>query len=217
MPTVESREYERHDCVIFRKTAAEHGALSNMAPGFPLEVNSVRIRTVEALYQACRFPHRSDVQHLILEQRSPMAAKMRSKPFRKESRPDWEVVRVNVMRWCIRVKLAQNWYRFSFVLKSTGDSPIVEESKKDTFWGASPEDNRWLVGANVLGRLLMELRRELNGPQSASLRSVPVLSIPDFLLCGEPIRPIRTELRPVGSDAAGTSKDIVRLRRQVGE
>ncbi|MXY38979.1 MAG: NADAR family protein [Rhodospirillaceae bacterium] len=169
-----------------------------MAPGFPLRVNNVRIRTVEALYQACRFPHRSDVQHLILEQRSPMAAKMRSKPFRRESRPDWDVVRVGVMRWCIRVKLAQNWHKFSFVLKSTGDKPIVEESKKDTFWGARPENGGRLVGANVLGRLLMELRGELSGPEFASLHDVPALSIPDFLLCGEPIRPIQAELRPSG-------------------
>jgi type I restriction enzyme S subunit len=34
---------------------------------------------------------------------------MRSKPFRKDSRPDWDAVRVKIMRWSLRVKLTQNW------------------------------------------------------------------------------------------------------------
>ena len=158
-----------------------------MAPGFSLTVNGIKIRTSEALYQACRFPHLPDVQRLIIAQGSPMAAKMRSKPFRKQSRPDWDKVRVKVMRWCLRVKLAQNWDTFGALLKSTDDKPIVEESKKDDFWGAYPQESGILVGGNVLGRLLMELRRELLGPGQESLRAVDPPGIGDFLLLGREI------------------------------
>src|SRR3954453_12207001 len=108
--------YRRRDAVVFRKTAGRFGGLSNMAAGFPLEVNGIPIRTSEALYQACRFPHRPEVQRLILDERSPMTAKMRSKPYREDSRPDWDTARVTVMRWCLRVKLAQNWDRFGGLL-----------------------------------------------------------------------------------------------------
>ena len=128
------RTYRANDCAVFCKTAEEFGGLSNMAAGFPLEVNGVSIRTSEALYQACRFPHRPEIQRLIIEQQSPMTAKMKSKPHRKDSRPDWDDVRVGIMRWCLRVKLAQNWQKFGDLLLTTGNRPIVEKSRKDDFW-----------------------------------------------------------------------------------
>jgi len=74
------------------------------------------------------------------------------------------------MRWCIRVKLVQNWRRFSSLLLATGNRPIVEKSWKDSFWGAKPLEDGRLVGRNVLGRLLMELREELRQPGKERLR-----------------------------------------------
>ena len=65
-----------------------------------------------------------------------------------------------VMRWCLRVKLAQIWDEFSRLLLATGDRPIVEESRKDEFWGAKVVNTDTLVGVNALGRLLMELREK---------------------------------------------------------
>jgi ribA/ribD-fused uncharacterized protein len=130
-----------------------------MASGYPLMVNGVSIRTSEALYQACRFPKLPEVQQLIIEQSSPMAAKMHSKPYRNEHcRDDWEHVCVRIMCWCLRIKLAQNWEKFGELLLSTGDQMIVEESKRDDFWGAKPQADGTLIGTNVLGRLLQELR-----------------------------------------------------------
>ena len=84
-------------------------------------------------------------------------------------------------------KLAQNWDTFGALLKSTDDKPIVEESKKDDFWGAYPRESGILVGGNVLGRLLMELQRELLGPGQESLRAVDPPGIGDFLLLGREI------------------------------
>ena len=89
-----------------------------------------------------------------------MTAKIKSKPYRSDSRPDWDQVKVTIMRWCIRIKLVHNWERFSALLLDTGDRPIVEESRKDSFWGAKPIDAFTLVGMNVLGRLLMELEKQ---------------------------------------------------------
>ena len=164
-----------------------------MAPGYPIRVNGIYIFTVEALYQACRFPHRPDVQRLIIGQHSPMTAKMKSKPFRNDSRPDWNQVRVKVMRWCLHVKLAQHWNKFSQLLLTTGNRFIVEDSHKDYFWGAKAIDSSTLVGKNVLGRLLMELREEIK--QGQELRLVEPPRIPNFLLFGKPITAVdfRTE------------------------
>jgi ribA/ribD-fused uncharacterized protein len=187
MARVEARTYRRLDCVTFRKTDEKFGGLSNMAPGFSLEVNGVHIRTSEALYQACRFPHLPEVQRLIIAEISPMTAKMKSKRYRTQSRADWDAVRVKVMRWCLRVKLVQNWEKFERLLFATGEKSIVEDSRKDDFWGAKPLDDATLVGANVLGRLLMELREQLRGPQNESLGQVDPPPIPNFVLYNQPI------------------------------
>ena len=57
-----------------------------------------------------------------------MTAKMRSKPYRDETRPDWDSVRVMIMRWTLRIKLAQNFEKFRTILFKTDEQPIVEDS-----------------------------------------------------------------------------------------
>lgn len=181
------RTYDRDHAVVFLKTKEAFGGLSNMASGFPLRVNGIRILTSEALYQACRFPHMPDIQRLIIAQSSPMTAKMKGKPYRSQSRPDWDAQRVRIMRWCLRVKLLQNYDQFSRLLLSTGDMPIVEHSRKDNFWGAIPDYSTLLIGENVLGRLLMELREEIKKGDLWPASELPPLAILDFHLDGHPI------------------------------
>ena len=181
------RTYRVAECVSFRNTKEKFGGLSNMAGGFPLRVNGILIPSAEALYQACRFPHQPDIQKLIIEQKSPMTAKMVSKPHRGKTRSDWMQIRVRIMRWVLRVKLAMHWPEFCDLLLATGDQPIVEDSQRDNFWGAKKQDDGTLVGMNVLGRLLMELREELKGARSGALRIVAPPPIPDFMLFGKHI------------------------------
>lgn len=186
------RSYIRGDVVVVYKTKEDFGGLSNMASGYPLQINGVRIPTTEALYQACRFPHIPDVQREIIAQHSPMTAKMKSKPHRKKTRSDWEGVRYKVMRWCLRIKLAQNYEDFGRLLLATRDRPIVEQSRKDDYWGAKLADETGdvLIGQNILGRLLMELREKLKDDTDGALKTVPPLGIIDFLLLGKPIETV---------------------------
>lgn len=187
METQNTTIYRRDECAVFLRTNEHFGGLSNMAGGYPLLINRVRILTSEALYQACRFPHLPDVQKLIIGQASPMTAKMKSKPYRKDSRPDWDEQRVNIMRWCLRVKLAQHWDKFGELLLSTEDRPIVEESYRDQYWGAKPLDRQTLLGENVLGKLLVELREQLKKQDKSTLQNVESLPIKNFLLLHKPI------------------------------
>jgi predicted NAD-dependent protein-ADP-ribosyltransferase YbiA (DUF1768 family) len=66
--------YLATDSVVFKKTKEAFGGLSNMAAGYPIKINRVPILTSEALYQACRFPLLPEIQQLILDAKSPMAA-----------------------------------------------------------------------------------------------------------------------------------------------
>lgn len=186
----EFRTYNRENCITFRKTTEKFGGLSNMAGGYPLLINDVKILTSEAIYQACRFPHLPEVQKLIIAEKSPMTAKMVSKPYRDNSRPDWDIVRTKIMRWCLQVKLIQNWDKFSRLLLETEELPIVEDSWKDDFWGAKLKEGNTLIGANVLGRLLMQLREQIKSEKITPKTTVMPLSITDFLLYGQEINPI---------------------------
>jgi ribA/ribD-fused uncharacterized protein len=178
------RSYVKKEVTFFRTTTGEFGPLSNMAPDYPIFLLGIRISTAEALYQACRFPDDPDVQRLIVDQMSPMTAKMKSKKYRDRTREDWDDVRVNVMRWCLRIKLQNNWARFGHVLERTGTYPIVEESTKDEFWGAKPKENGLLVGMNVLGRLLMELREQFREVEDGRTKELKYPLIPRLLLFG---------------------------------
>jgi ribA/ribD-fused uncharacterized protein len=186
----ENKIYNATDCCVFRKTKELYGGLSNMASGFPLTINGVHILSSEALYQACRFPHLPDVQEKIIKEKSPMSAKMVGKPFRSNSRPDWDDTRIKIMRWCLRIKLAQNFIEFGKLLETTFDKPIVEDSSKDDFWGAirDKQDEKTLKGTNALGRLLMELRQSYNEKRySYEMFVVEPLNIPNFTLFGQKI------------------------------
>lgn len=185
------RTYDRQSVVVVYKTKDKFGGLSNMASGFPLFINGVRVPTSEALYQACRFPHRPDVQEAIIGQFSPMTAKMKAKLFNKESRSDWNEIRFKIMRWCLRVKLTQNFDEFGGLLLATGSRQIVEQSRRDDYWGAKlSEDGTLLVGQNVLGRLLMELRERLIEHGENGFKIVEPLAISDFLFLGKAIETV---------------------------
>lgn len=199
MATLELRVYSISDSIVFQKNDEPFGELSNMATQFPVVVNNLPFRTNEALYQVCRFPDYPDYQKSILEQKSPMGAKYESRKHNPFTRKDWEKVKVYVMRWCLRVKLAYHHDAFGQVLLSTAKKPIVEYSKIDAFWGAKPKDGVSLTGRNVLGRLLMELREELKNEKNESLFVVDPPRIQNFLIMGNPVErivvdPVRNSL-----------------------
>lgn len=181
------RTFVRSECAVFLRARDSFGGLSNMSGSDYLYVNNISIRSSEALYQACRFPHDPALQRLIMSVPSPMTAKMWSRHHLQESRSDWDEVRVPIMRWCLRVRLAQNWSTFGELLLASGDKPIVEESSKDDFWGAKPTDEHTLVGMNVLGSELEELRELAKTQPRDMLLRVDPLAIPDFRLGGRPI------------------------------
>lgn len=192
--TEEVRTYLAKDCIAFRKTNEAFGGLSNMAPGFPIKILGTKILTAEALYQACRFPGHPALQYDIIAQHSPMCAKDLSRRYQYLTRPDWEDVRVKIMKWSLRAKLLCNWDKFGELLKSTGTKIIVEDSSRDLFWGAARKGLTY-TGVNALGRLLMELRGQYLELERRDHVQLLPLNIPDFLLLGQLIEPLSYKIR----------------------
>ena len=150
------RNYNAKEAIVFRKTTEPFGGLSNMASGYALYINEVIIPSSEHLY-----PTNPEIQFEIINQDNAMKAKMISNKYKAQfSRPDWEKIQIKVMRWALEIKLAQNWDKFSTILKETQNKSIVEYATDNKIWGAKPINNDELVGVNALGRLLMELREK---------------------------------------------------------
>lgn len=154
------RKYKKDECVTFKSTKGHYGALSNMAPNYPIYINGTRLRTTEALYQALRFPDNPEIQKEIIQYASPISAKKYGRTHIQKTRPDWKKVRFKIMKFCLEIKLYQNYEIFSQMLLATQDLPIVEYTDKDKVWGAILE-GEYYIGTNALGRLLMELREKV--------------------------------------------------------
>lgn len=121
-----------------------HRFLSNFWPGDR--------SSVEHAYQAAKTLVPAE-QAAILAAPTPGAAKRLGR--RVTLRPDWNAIRVDVMRRLVAEKfrdpaLAQR-------LRETGDAELVEGNYwGDTFWGVCRGQ-----GENWLGRILMEVRSTL--------------------------------------------------------
>lgn len=169
------RRYNKKECITFKSTSGKYGALSNMAPGFPVTINDVHIRNVELLYQALRYPSYPDIQKKIISFSSPIAAKQFARKYIEKTRSDWNIQRFKIMKFCIELKLHQNKELFSQALLSTKNLSIVEFTSEDKVWGATDEGDHY-SGTNALGRLLMELRDNIKNDEFKT--SVP--AIPSF-------------------------------------
>jgi ribA/ribD-fused uncharacterized protein len=153
------------ETIAFTKVALPFGWLGNMAP-YPVTWEGKEWRTTEALFQALRFSD-EEVREKIREQKSPMAAKMVSKPF-----ADRRIIEVGSaqdienMKLCIQLKLEQH-PQLQEELFKTGDKLIVEDVTSrgargtNLLWGSMLKDGEW-HGQNVLGHLWMQARDKLN-------------------------------------------------------
>ena len=154
----ETETYNPAECAVFYRTRDEHGALSNMAAGYPIRYCDIWAGTSEALYQACRYPDHPNIQEGILKARGGMGAKATAKEHKKLTREDWETVRIPIMAWVLQMKLSQNFEKMYKVYQNTQGKMIVEKSRRDSFWGAIEQITGKLRGQNVLGRLHVSLR-----------------------------------------------------------
>ena len=153
--------YLKNHVAAFMRSREKYGDLSNMTFGYPLTVNQLVFQGPEGLYQALKFPDQPEFQQLIGIQKSGMEAK-KTAYTKTKIRPDWDEVKVHAMRFTLAAKLLQHSKKFREALMETGTWPIVEVSFKDEYWGAKPKrSNTILVGTNLLGKLMTQLREEL--------------------------------------------------------
>jgi ribA/ribD-fused uncharacterized protein len=137
--------------------------LSNFS-SFTLQWKGIRFDTSEAAYHWEKFPGPDNkmARFRIRTATSAHEAFRIAQSHKEHRRPDWDDVKVDVMRGILRAKAEQHEY-VTRKLLATGDRRLVENSWRDDFWGWGPDRN----GQNMLGRLWMEIRSEIREASTA--------------------------------------------------
>ena len=142
--------------IAFYLKDQEHGWMSNFYPS-PIEIGGIKYATVENFYQSMKAVD-DDMRDWIARAPKPYFAMRAGRLLRThEFLPDWDELRVGIMRVGLTAKFTQN-PELRTKLLETGDLPIHENSPTDVFWGVK--------GSDALGRLLADVRKELriHGP-----------------------------------------------------
>lgn len=134
--------------------------LSNFS-AFNVLWKGYRFDTSEHVYHWEKFQGDWYVPGLILAAPSAHAAFKIAEEHKECRRPDWDDVKVDIMREILRAKVQQHEYVRRKLL-ATGERELVENSWRDPFWGWGPNKN----GLNILGKLWMEIRSELRAAES---------------------------------------------------
>ncbi len=186
-------QYNINEIIPFCKAQDKWGGFGNMAGGYPIRINkTILIPSVENLYQAMRYPDHPNIQKEILKQKSGFSSKLVSKKYRKtHTRPDFDDIKIDIMRWCLKLKCAQH-KKYRDMLLETDDKIIVEVStRNDDFWGAVfKDDNSILIGQNILGLLHMEIREyiKLHIDNIDLIKQVIPINVPNFKLLDQEIQ-----------------------------
>lgn len=147
----------------FYSTADEWGEFSNFAP-YPIRLDGATWPTSEHYFQAQKFVDAA-ARAKVRKARSPLEAARLGRSRKEKLRRDWESVKVGVMRKAVAAKFQQH-ASLRALLLSTESAKIVERTELDDYWGEGGDGR----GANMLGRILMQVRDELRRNVSAERR-----------------------------------------------
>lgn len=138
--------------IKFYSTKTAYGCFSNFKKS-PIFIYGRWWKNVEAAYQAQKTSDEKEIAQIWLA-KTPMEARLIGQKV--TMRPDWDDVKVKVMKECVVAKFTQN-HDMREELLSTNDEHLIEDSLVDSFWGCGADGK----GQNYLGRVLMEVRKEL--------------------------------------------------------
>lgn len=141
--------------IKFYSSRGEYGCFSNFSR------HSVKLKgytwpTSEHYYQSQKFSG-TKYESKVRKAKGPMEAANIGRDRKNPLRRDWESVKDNIMYEVLVEKFTQH-EDLKETLLSTGDAVLVEDSPVDYYWGCGKNGS----GKNMLGKLLMRLRDELN-------------------------------------------------------
>lgn len=147
--------------IFFYETNRPNGFMCNFYKS-PQWIDGICYATNEHYYQAQKATD-PQMRMWIAQCPKPFHAMLAGRALREkkgEIRKDWEDIKYQVMLTGLRCKFFQN-IDLAVWLMATGDKTIHEASPVDMTWG--------VLGKDLLGKALMEVRKELRDPNIYSL------------------------------------------------
>ncbi len=148
--------------IKFTGVSDKNGYFSNFA-AYPVSLEGKTWPTAEHYYQARQFK-KGQFDEEFLRYRSASIIVRMSQERSDSRRPDWDAVKDKVMHKVVQAKFAQN-EPLREKLLATGTQPIVQCSPDNDYWGDGGDGS----GKNKLGKILMEVRKELAEKYPAAL------------------------------------------------
>jgi len=144
--------------VIVNCFDGKYAFLSNFAHS-PITFEGKTWSTIEHIFQAEKTLDENAREQIRL---SPTAGKAKHMGKRVRLRPDWERIKKEVMLKCVRLKFRQN-PELKEKLLNTKDAVLIEGNTwHDNIWGdCSCSKCLNIKGNNLLGQILMQVRKEL--------------------------------------------------------
>ena len=132
--------------------------LSNFYPSY-VEVGPITAHTIENAYQACKAKHTNDFTAIITAV-APGEAKRLGKQCAMVE--NWDRIKVIIMRDLLRQKFKRHSMLADMLVDTDPQELIEGNNWHDNFWGdCICNDCEDVFGRNMLGKLLMDIRREL--------------------------------------------------------
>ena len=120
----------------------------------PVTYEGITYPSTEHAYQAAKSMGR-DIREAFSEINSPSEVKKLGQVI--TIRPDWEDIKINVMRDIVTAKFEQNEDLMRLLMDTKGQELIEGNTWGDRFWGECPIGN----GRNELGKILMGIRDDI--------------------------------------------------------
>jgi ribA/ribD-fused uncharacterized protein len=149
--------------IYFYKVNEPYGCFSNFSP-HAVFLQGRHWQTVEHYYQAQKFVGTLEetVIPVIYAAKTPEEAAALGRDCTRQVRPDWEQVKIPVMREAVLQKFLTH-KDIQAILLSTGDTSLVENSPTDYYWGCGVNK----TGQNHLGKILMSVRQQIRSVYAA--------------------------------------------------
>ena len=156
------KRYPADQCVLVKTAADEWGILGNFGRA-AVVVNGVEFSNTEKLFQCMKFTYAPVIQEIYAQNNMSIKMKARKKEYEQYVREDWKKIFLDALKYVLVTKYEQS-EAFRDELERSKGLYIVEDEtgrpgcKKsaDAYGAVLVGDD--MVGPNLLGQFLMELR-----------------------------------------------------------
>ena len=156
------KRYPADQCALVKTAADEWGILGNFGRA-AVVVNGVEFSNTEKLFQCMKFTYAPVIQEIYAQNNMGIKMKARKKEYEQYVREDWKKIFLDALKYVLVTKYEQS-EAFRDELERSKGLYIVEDEtgrpgcKKsaDAYGAVLVGDD--MVGPNLLGQFLMELR-----------------------------------------------------------